>query len=47
MVAGVAVEDVDVVDLVEMVLERVSGEDARDARVEAGAEERREAGLLE
>ena len=46
VVAGVAVEDVDVVDLVEVVLERVGGEDARDARVEAGAEERRDAGLL-
>ena len=46
VVAGVAVEDVDVVDLVEMMLERVGGKDARDARVEAGAEERRDAGLL-
>lgn len=46
VVAGVAVEDVDVVDLVEVVLERVGGKDARDARVKAGTQERRDAGLL-
>ena len=47
VVAAVAVEDVERADLVEVVLLRVSGEHLGDAGVEAAAENRREAGLLE
>ena len=47
MVAGVAVDDVEVVDLVEVVLGGVGREDGRHARVEAAAEDRREARGLE
>jgi hypothetical protein len=41
VVAGVAVDDVEVVDFVEMVLGGIGCEDGRDARVEAAAEDRR------
>ena len=47
VVAGVGVHDVEVVDLVKLVLKGVGREDARDARVEAAAKERGEAGILE
>ena len=47
VVAGVAVDDVKVVDLVEMVLGGIGREDGRHARVEAAAEDRREARGLE
>ena len=47
MVAGIAVDDVQVVYLVEMVLGGIGRVDARNARVEATAEDSRQAGLLE
>ena len=47
MVAAVAVEDVERLDRVEIVLLSVRGEDLRDAGVEAAAEDGGEAGLLE
>ena len=47
MVAAVAVEDVERVDFVEVVLLRVGGEHLRHAGVETTAEDGREAGLLE
>ena len=47
MVAAVAVQDVDRVDLIEVVLRGVGREDAGHARIETGAEERGEAGLPE
>ncbi|MPN25516.1 hypothetical protein SDC9_172928 [bioreactor metagenome] len=47
MVATVAVQDVDGVDLVEIVLQGVGGEHAGDAGVEAGAQKGGEARLLE
>ena len=42
VVSGVAVHDVEVVDLVEMVLGGIGGEDRRHARIEPAAENRRE-----
>ena len=47
VVAGVAVDDIEIMNLVEMVLGGVGREDSRDARVEAAAEDRGEAGGLE
>ena len=47
VVARVAIHDVEVVDLVEMVLGGIGREDGRHARVEAAAEDRREARSLE
>ena len=47
VVAGVAVDDVKVVDLVEMVLGGIGREDGRHARVETAAEDRRESRGLE
>ncbi len=47
VVARIAVDDVEVVDLVEMVLGGIGREDRRDARVKAAAEDRREPRLLE
>ena len=47
VVAGIAVHDVEVVDLVEVVLGGISREDGRDTRVETAAEDGREAGGLE
>ena len=47
VIARVAVKNVDVVDLIEVMLQGVSGKDARDARIEARAEQRRDAGFLE
>ena len=47
VVAAVAVQDVDGVDLVKIVLQGVGGKDAGDARVKAGAQDGGQAGLLE
>ncbi len=46
MVAAVAVQDVDGVDLVKVVLQGVGGEHAGDARIEAGAQDGGQAGVL-
>ena len=46
VVAGVAVDDVEIVDFVKVVFGRISGIDARDARVEATAQNGGESGLL-
>ena len=46
MVAAVTVEDIDVVDLIELMLQRICGENTRYARIESGAEKRRDTGLL-
>ena len=47
MVSPVAVEDIDIVDLVKFMLQRVRGKNARHARIEAAAEQRRDARLFE
>ena len=47
VVACVAVDDVEVLNLLEMVLGSVCREDTRHARVEAAAEDSRQSGLLE
>ena len=47
VVARVAVHDVEVVNLLEVVLRRISGEDRGYARVEAAAEQRAETCFLE
>src|SRR5699024_6011906 len=47
MIAAVAVQDVDGVDLVKVVLQGVGGKDAGDARVKAGAQDGGQAGVLE
>ena len=47
VVAAVAVEDVDGVDLVKIVLLGIGDEHGRDARVKAGAEQARQTGLAE
>ena len=47
MIAAVAVEDVDGVDLVKIVLLGIGNEHGRDTRVKAGAEQARQAGLAE
>ncbi len=47
VVTGVAVHDVEVVDLVEVVLGRIGGEDRRHARIEAAAEDGRKSLGLE
>ena len=47
VVAAVAVEDVDIIDFVKLMLQRISRENARHARIEARAEKRRDARVLE
>ena len=47
MVAGVAIDDVEIVDFVEMVLGGVGGVNAADARIEAAAENGRQTSLFE
>ncbi len=47
MVAGVAVDYVEILDLVEMVFRRVRREDRTDTRVETATEDRRQTRLLE
>ncbi len=47
MITGIAVHDIEIVDLVEVVLGGVGREDGRNARIEAAAEDRREARGLE
>ena len=46
VVAAVAVEDVDVVDLVKLVFQSIGGKDAGDARVKAAAQQADDAGLF-
>ena len=47
VVTGVAVHDIEVVDLVEVVFGGIGREDGRHARIEAAAEDGRQAGSLE
>ena len=47
MVAGIAVDDVDIVDLVEQVFLRIGAPDVRDARIKPAAEDGGQAGRLE
>ncbi len=47
VVTGVAIDDVEVMDFVEMMLGGIGGEDGRDARVETAAEDSGEPGSLE